>query len=282
MNRKCKIIFHILKRKFLIPNVIFFRLPIDSDRTEIYVRAIDDAINKFSPQLIMLVLPNNSAARYSVIKRKCCVDRTIPSQVMVCRTITPKGGNTRGLLSVGTKVAIQMSCKLGMSPWNIQIPIAGLMTIGFDVCHDTQNKSKNASYGALVASMDLKICCKYFSAVSSHPNGEELSNFFASNIIKALRAYINIHKSLPSKILIYRDGVGEGQLNHVMNHELNAIQSSINNIYDNYKEEGKKLRLAFIIVNKRLNTRIFAKDRNSFANPRPGTIVDSIITMPQR
>jgi aubergine-like protein len=49
----------------------------------------------------------------------------------------------------------------------------GLMVVGFDVCHETG--SKTMSYGALVASLD-KALSRYFSAVSHHSSGEELSN----------------------------------------------------------------------------------------------------------
>jgi aubergine-like protein len=55
----------------------------------------------------------------------------------------------------------------------------GLMVVGFDVCHDTSSKSE--SYGAMVASLD-KSFSRYFSAVSAHTSGEELSNDLTSNI----------------------------------------------------------------------------------------------------
>lgn len=54
------------------------------------------------------------------------------------------------------------------------------MVVGFDVCHDTMNKGK--SYGAMVASLD-KQATRYYSAVTAHTNGEELSNDFSLNII---------------------------------------------------------------------------------------------------
>jgi aubergine len=157
-------------------------------------------------------LPSNDFvfSRYSAIKKKCCVDRGIPTQVMVHRTITPKGGNPNSLKSVATKVAIQMNCKLGCAPWSIDMPLSDLMTIGFDVTHDTRDKS--LSYGALVATMDLKKGPRFFSAVSSHRNGEELSNELSLNVTKALREFRNLHNTLPAKLLIYRDGVGDGQV----------------------------------------------------------------------
>lgn len=82
--------------------------------------------------------------------------------------------------------------------------------LSYDVCHDTYNRAN--SYGAVVATMDLRKSTRFFSAVSAHTNGEEMSNNLALNVAKALKQYFNIHKLLPSRILFYRDGVGEGQV----------------------------------------------------------------------
>lgn len=177
-------------------------------------------------------------------------------------------------MSVGTKVAIQLNCKLGAAPWFIKLPLAGMMVVGFDVFHDTKNRA--VSYGALVASMDLRESCKYFSAVSAHQNGEELSNELTLNFTKALKEYRLEHGSLPTRIIIYRDGVGEGQLHYVVQHELEHLKKELNKHYQNAGQEEAKI--AFVIVNKRINTRIFNGDKN----PNPGTIVDDVITLPER
>lgn len=55
-----------------------------------------------------------------------------------------------------------------------------MMLVGFDVCHDKQNK--NVSYGAFVATLNSQ-CSKYFSCVQPHKSGEELSNQFSLHII---------------------------------------------------------------------------------------------------
>uniref|UniRef100_A0A336MED6 CSON000333 protein n=1 Tax=Culicoides sonorensis TaxID=179676 RepID=A0A336MED6_CULSO len=246
---------------------------IESDRNEEVLRAIDDSV-RHDPELVMIVVTNNNSSRYAAIKKKCCVDRAVPTQVIVQKTITPKGGNVRGLMSVATKVAIQINCKLGAAPWFIKLPLTGLMVAGFDVFHDTKNKA--ISYGALVASMDLRENCKYFSAVSPHKNGEELSNELSLNMTKAIKEYRLQHGGLPSKIIIYRDGVGEGQLQYIVDHELKHLVDELNKHYRNAGQESVKL--CFVIVNKRLNTRIFNQDKN----PNPGTIVDDVITFPER
>lgn len=156
----------------------------------------------------------------------------------------------------------------------IELPLNGLMTIGFDVCHDTRDKSK--SYGALVATMDLKQSVKYFSAVTAHTNGEELSNEFSLNVTKALKVYRDEHGTLPQRIMVYRDGVGEGQTNYVYEHEIKALIKTLEEIYRN--AGAAAFKLGFIVVSKRINTRIFDGKRN----PQPGTVVDDTITLPER
>lgn len=45
---------------------------------------------------------------------------------------------------------------------------------------------------------------------------------------------------------------------------------------------GQKPKFAFIIVTKRINTRIISKESNRFENPVSGTVVDKVITFPER
>jgi len=54
-----------------------------------------------------------------------------------------------------------------------------MMIMGFDVCHDSQNKS--VSYGALVSSLN-DTHTNYFSCVQPHRSGEELSTHFSISI----------------------------------------------------------------------------------------------------
>ena len=98
------------------------------------------------------------------------------------------------------------------------------MVVGYDVCHDTVRKSK--SVGALVASLN-KAMNAWFSCVNFHENGEELSDTIALDICKALRKYKEINKSLPARIFVYRDGVGEGQINYVYKHEVENLKVNI-------------------------------------------------------
>lgn len=253
-----------------------FSVDTEDDRAQTYSAKITEWANK-NPALIMCVVPNDQADRYSVIKKKCYGDFGVASQVIKLKTIIPKDKSRAisGLLSVATKVAIQMNCKLGGVPWMMQMPVNGLMTVGYDVCHDP--KDKKISWGALVATMDLKKKNnEFFSAVNRHSSQEEMSNHLASNMAKAMNQFYEINGTLPEKILFFRDGVGEGQIQYVAQQELEVIR---NKLKETYYHQGivDDPKFTFMIVTKRVNTRLFFGENN----PEPGTVVDDIITLPE-
>lgn len=122
-----------------------------------------------------------------------------------------------------------------------------------------------------MATLDKRMT-RYFSAVNAHENGEELSNDLSDNICRSVQAYYSLNKSLPVRIVIYRDGVGEGQVPQVLEREVGQIRKKLDQLYG----APDKYKMAFIIVTKRLNTRFFYNNDN----PSPGTVVDDIITSP--
>lgn len=114
------------------------RCVIKDDHANSYVCAIEDIMSRNNPQLIMCVVPNNRADRYSAIKKKCCIDRPVPSQCILGKNLNGKGAG-----SIATKVAVQINCKIGGAPWTVNLPLKGLMVVGFDVCHDTNVKGRD-------------------------------------------------------------------------------------------------------------------------------------------
>lgn len=180
------------------------------DRPATYTSYLEKYISK-DPKLIMIVVPNIAADRYAAIKRLTCVNNAIPTQVIVAKTMQPKGkSGMSGVKSIASKVMIQLNCKLGGAPWMIKFPIKGVMAVGFDVTHDTSDRSK--SYGAFVASMDLKASVKFYSAATAHKDGSELSHNIAIHMLAAVKQFRDIHGAFPERIFYYRDGVGDGQV----------------------------------------------------------------------
>ncbi|XP_035789141.1 protein aubergine-like [Anopheles albimanus] len=247
---------------------------IPNDSPQVYHQILGQLVNR-DPPFIMCLVSNDRADRYRVIKKKCCVDRAVPTQVIKARTISKPPG---ALLTVATKVIIQINCKLGGVPWVTRNPMTDIVILGYDVCHDARDRSK--SYGAVTATMfgANPRDSRQFSCVEQHGKGEELSNFMSSAVAKVLRAYQREFgpDRLPRRFLLYRDGVGDGQLRQVVDHEVQAIRMRLDAAYADYQPH--KPRLCVIVVSKRINTRLFANGRN----PPPGTVVDDVITLPER
>ncbi|KAJ8670823.1 hypothetical protein QAD02_002082, partial [Eretmocerus hayati] len=119
-------------------------LTIPNDRSETYSDVLKKETDKSNPQLIFCVVSNNQAMRYQTIKKKLCVDRPIPSQVVLARTLTQKSPSM--LRAVCNKVSVQINSKVGGTPWTVDVGalLPQLMVIGFDVCHE--KSSSKADY----------------------------------------------------------------------------------------------------------------------------------------
>merc|ERR1719348_863584 len=245
-------------------------MEIPDNRCATYIQNLDKAI-AMKPQIVMVVIPNNKGEHYAAVKVKCCVEKPIPSQCMTATVL----GKPKGLMSVATKVAIQMNCKLGGEPWAVKIPLKNTMVIGYDTYHDSLHKGKFV--GAVVASMNSTFT-KYLSVANLHTNpAQELNDNMCPAIAKALRKYAEINGNLPARIIMYRDGVGDGQIPYVMEHEITAIQ----NCFRAAGLTDDQLLFTYIIVSKRINTRFF-KMTGKPSNPPSGTVVDDVVTLPER
>merc|ERR1719341_2140852 len=240
------------------------------DEPATYIQALDRVI-ECNPSIVMVVVPNNKGDHYAAVKKKCCLEKPVPSQVVTATVLS----KPKGLMSVATKVAVQMNCKLGGEPWAVKIPLTDTMVIGYDTYHDTSQKGR--SVGAVVASMNSTFT-KYLSVANLHTNpAQELNDNMCPAITKALRKYNEINGNLPSRIIMYRDGVGDGQIPYVMEHESTAIQ----NCFRAAGLTDDQLLFTYIIVSKRINTRFF-KMGGKPSNPPSGTIVDDVVTLPER
>ncbi|XP_037936960.1 protein piwi-like [Teleopsis dalmanni] len=245
-------------------------MTINDDRTYSYISALEEAA-RGDPQLIMCLVPNNNAERYITLKKKCCLDRAIPMQIITQKTAS----NQRGLMSVATKVAIQINAKLGYTPWMVEIPLNGLMIVGFDTVKSTRDRSKQ--FGALVATMDMKTNATFYSTVAEMSVHDNSAPILWAMMVKALHQYRLEHKALPKRIIFYRDGVSDGQLQHVVDFEVKELVARLNEQYTAVGCE-KGLMFSFIVVTKASSTRFFANGKN----PPPGTVVDDVITIPER
>jgi aubergine-like protein len=72
----------------------------------------------------------------------------------------------------------------------------------------------------------------------------------------ALLEYANFNKTLPTTIIFFRDGVGEGSIDEVRKTEIQAILNTFKELGEKYKQPYKP-KFAEIIVTKKINDRFF-------------------------
>ncbi|XP_014773732.1 piwi-like protein 1 isoform X1 [Octopus bimaculoides] len=234
-------------------------------RTETLIRLLRETIHK-NLQLVVIIFPTSRDDKYSAVKKLCCVECPVPSQVIIARTISQQ----QKLRSVTQKIALQINCKLGGDLWALSIPLSGIMVIGIDVYHDSSKGHR--SIGAFVASTNNNLT-RWFSRVCFQQPNQELIDGLKTCLIGALKKYHEMNHILPKRIVVFRDGVSDSQLSVVSGYEVEQLSKCFQHFGDTYSP-----LLSVIIVQKRVNTRIFINRRNQVDNPAPGTIVDHSIT----
>ncbi|EEQ86115.1 RNA interference and silencing protein [Blastomyces dermatitidis ER-3] len=252
-----------------------------------FERSIEEhiaSVLQFKPslQLIFFILPVVSSI-YSRIKYLCDVKWGVHS---IC-VVAGKFAKERNC-QYFSNVALKFNLKLGGTNHTLDPSKLGFisegktMVVGLDVTHPSPGSSSNApSIAAIVASIDQDLT-QWPADVRIQPSRQEMVSGLDELLKSRLRLWAKHHRTAyPENILVYRDGVSEGQYNTVLNEELPLLQKACRSLYPAQQTRRGLPRLSIIIVGKRHNTRFFASapaaaDR-SF-NPRNGTVVDRAVT----
>jgi len=237
-----------------------------------YKDVLSSKINPDRHKFVLVVLPDNGKNLYDTVKQILILQKPVPSQCVLWNNIS----NPKGIHSKATKIAVQLTSKLGGAPWTVNFAIPPqTMIIGMDVYHSGElGIKKKKSIVGFSASMDQSIS-RFYSRVLIQDSGKEIVKSLQPCMDSALKKFKEINKVYPKCIVFYRDGVGEGQIKDVLEKELAACQESLKqlNITDT--------KLCFIVVLKRIHTRLFSHgSEGNLDNPQPGTVVDTGITGP--
>ncbi|KAJ3612198.1 hypothetical protein NHX12_020474 [Muraenolepis orangiensis] len=197
-------------------------------------------------QMVVVVLSSDRQDKYDRVKKYLCVDCPTPSRCVRGYTLS----RVQQLMTVATKIALQMVCKMGGELWSVEIPLKQLMI-------------SQPGHVTLV----LKVCA---SRQRTRDYGLKMA------LVGALKDYLKFNNSLPSRIMVYRDGVGDGMLQSVVNYEVPQIMESIKSLGEDYMP-----KLTVVVVKKRVSSRFFAHMDRKVANPPPGTVIDTDATRPE-
>jgi len=229
-------------------------------------------VKKGLVKMVLYILPTNALQRYATVKKNFVLKHGVNTQCFLQKNLRNKN-----FVSVVSKLMIQMNAKMGGEPWSVKLSFQDnkmVMIMGYDVYHCTERK--NESVGALVASTNMRMT-KYYSQVSFHKNKSELAVNLCEDTKKCLDAFKKANGCLPERIILYRDGVGEGQIQYVLESEVSQMRDAINSEYGDLEEP----KFTFIVVTKKINTRYLGVGK-VVTNAIPGTVLDNTVTLPER
>ncbi|XP_054353972.2 piwi-like protein 2 isoform X2 [Pongo pygmaeus] len=236
------------------------------DRIETYVRTIQSTLGAEGKiQMVVCIIMGTRDDLYGAIKKLCCVQSPVPSQVVNVRTI----GQPTRLRSVAQKILLQINCKLGGELWGVDIPLKQLMVIGMDVYHDPSRGMR--SVVGFVASINLTLT-KWYSRVVFQMPHQEIVDSLKLCLVGSLKKFYEVNHCLPEKIVVYRDGVSDGQLKTVANYEIPQLQKCFE-AFENYQP-----KMVVFVVQKKISTNLYLAASQNFVTPTPGTVVDHTIT----
>jgi eukaryotic translation initiation factor 2C len=149
-----------------------------------------------------------------------------------------------------------------------------IMYVGADLSHAAPSANNQPSVVAVVASAD-DVPNRYFKEVYQQLRPTTARNesreYIVSmrEIMKSLIQQYDQHNGYPpTAIVIYRDGISEGEFDSVFEKELSATRQACADLSPTYRPY-----LTYIVVNKKHHTRFFPT--NSDKNVLAGTVVDS-------
>ena len=148
------------------------------------------------------------------------------------------------------------------------------MLVGIDVSHG-ENMASTESVAAVVASMDGR-AGQYAAHISVQGARVEIVSDLENAMTSLLTTFRQKNNSkMPSSIIVYRDGVGEGQFSQVTTTELSAIRGAVELM--GYTTDNVKILI--VVCQKGHHTRFVYEDQidgsKSFINPCPGLCIDA-------
>lgn len=240
------------------------------------------AINPKRPKLILVVIPDQeSTSVYNRVKYMCDVKEGILN-VCVLESKFARA-NPQYLANVGLK----FNLKLGGRNHSLDPAKLGFighkktMVVGIDVTHPSPGSSSRApSVAGIVASVDEWLG-QWPADLRVQPAHQEMVADLDAMLKSRLLVWRQRNKVLPENILVYRDGVSEGQYDIVLDQELPALRAACEALYSAQETKAGKPRITIIVVGKRHNTRFYPtkkEEADRGGNPLNGTVVDRGVT----
>ncbi|KAJ7704396.1 argonaute-like protein [Mycena rosella] len=230
------------------------------------------------PTLVFVILSNGDKHIYSGIKH-------LGDSYLDVATVCVHSGKIRkekGQLQYFANVALKVNMKMnginhGLDPRSMKwLDEKPTMLVGIDVTHPGPGSVKGTpSIAAVVASVD-----KYYAQYPASMEIQETKKEMVTNLGKMMLSRLQLFQkhnagALPQRVLVFRDGVSEGQFPIVIAEEMPAIRAA----FRKFPQYNPKLTI--VICGKRHHTRFYPTEAATAAhdgNPKAGTVVDRGVT----
>ena len=173
--------------------------------------------------ILLITLPAKDTALYNRIKRYSDQNAGIHTVCVIEDKFLKCQGSYFG------NVALKFNLKLGGTNHtlrNIDLGIVSrgnTMVIGIDVVHPSPGSGK-ASIAAMAGSIDKNLAQWPVDLRIQIREGQEMLDKIRDMIKSRLALWTEHHKEYPENILVYRDGVSEGQYEQVLKDELDEMK----------------------------------------------------------
>ncbi|KAI9140301.1 Piwi domain-containing protein [Paraphysoderma sedebokerense] len=244
---------------------------------------IDDIVAMFNqrqgaPPSLIFFITAFRAPVYHDVKAYCETKLGIPSQGALLQHVQ------RAQVQYCSNMSMKINVKLN-GGMNLILPPQALSFIsekptiifGADVSHPSPSEKGKPSISALVASMNREASL-YSPAIRVQSSRSEIIEDLADMAIELLKKFYRTTRVQPQQILVYRDGVADGQFQSVRLSEIPALKAACHRLSPNYNPT-----ITFVVVQKRHHARFFAadpRDADRSGNLRSGLVVDDTITHP--
>ena len=245
-------------------------VPVDTrlsqDSQSANIRKIGTALNQFksqNAQLVVVVLPTQDAHVFSRVKH--LADVTIGIHTLCIRQIYNRKERRDYINTNGTYMAnltLKVNLKLGginhkLARRSPDLLMGDTMFIGIDVTHPTGTENaggsnRRRSIAAVVANVDESLG-QWPGSIRTQADRQEMVSDLRDMVRERLEAWKR-QDNLPSRVVVYRDGVSESQYQQVLRDELPQINHAIE-MYFNARPGTTVPNVTLLVVGKRHHTR---------------------------
>ncbi|KAK8053621.1 piwi domain-containing protein [Apiospora saccharicola] len=236
-------------------------------------------------QMVFVVLPGKGAEHYNAVKLLGDSEFGFHT-VCVVRDSLLKG-LAKDPRQYYANVGLKVNLKMGGANHKLRedIPIfkeGKTMSVGYDVTHPTNNAGGGdglPSIVGMVSSTDRDLAQWLPTTWTQKGRQEMLDDRLTDEFVGRIRLWQKANKGqLPDNILIFRDGVSEGQFAQVLTNEVPQMRRACAKIYP----ANRKPLFTLVVSVKRHQTRFYPTASTNMTrsrNVKNGTVVDRGVTL---